>query len=199
MSNLDSVQSQIKTLSAGDFESLLVWCLNMEKKRRENLPVIIAAQSEFAGELRKNGALPAVDVPEQPSAVTDFPAWQSPVENKTVVYAPGDMVAFDGKVWKSTYTGCNTAMPGSFEAGDAWVDVTAEVLADLVVDPGDDEETDEGLPETSPEGMATVAWQAGEPYTVGTLILYSGKKYRVVNAVPFATMPPDISPDYEEI
>lgn len=126
--------------------------INMERERAE-------ATVEMMRALRASGMVPDVVAPVDPVEVEDYPAWQATPNIPTGIYIPGDMVAFEGKVWE--YRGIEVT--GAAPAPPLWEDITYRVL-----------------PHLNPGLAEPVEWTAGEEYAAGQLVTAAGAYYRVV-------------------
>ena len=113
---LESVKQSVQQLNPTDFQDLRLWIVS-EAQRREAQPLVEKAKAEVVIELREKGELEAPDAAKQPPAkaeeVKTIPAWSDPGTDHTKMYAKGDIVSHNGRVWQSEVDGLNSWEPGA--------------------------------------------------------------------------------------
>lgn len=175
---LKAAQTAITALNSSEWADLQIWLIS-EKDRRLNEPVVKKAQEDLIRQEREEGERPAPKKPEKPTKADDFDEWTP----SGVKYIRGDRVHVGGKIWESMVEGINPYSPGEWGAGDAWRDITADVLA--------------GKAEQPP---AQKEWNPSAHYGKGDVVEWEGKRYQATDDVAPGGLPPDGNPKkYERI
>ena len=169
---LKAAKDAVTKLDKTGWDDFQIWMIE-EKDRRHMQPVVQKAQADLIRQEREEGDRTAPKKPEAPTTADDFDAWQT----SGVKYIRGDRVHVDGKVYESMVEGINPFTPGEWGAGDAWRDITADLLA--------------GKAEEAP---AQKEWNSSAHYDKGDVVSWEGKRYQATDEVQPGELPPDGNP-----
>lgn len=155
--DLTNIQNAIAGLTPDQFTDLSRWFYQEGDRRRAGAHAD-AGRAEVIGGLRDDGT---IDSPTGDPASGDVAAWVDPGTIHTRMYLQGDVVAHQGRVWRSEHRGLNHWEPGGVGI-DAriWLDVTPE------------EEPEDGV----------IDFRAGYPVSPGDIVRYNDVLYEVIQA-----------------
>lgn len=167
---MEILKTQVRALSADDWQTFLTWVVGDERTRRESQPAVEQAQAEVVKELQDAGKLPLpdalTDVEKLPASIEDVPEWRNPGTDHASMYREGDIVRYQGRIVRSTHKGLNSWEPGVLNYdGRIWEDITPVAA--------------EEDPET---GETITQWAPGIAATVGMKLTYGGATYEVIQA-----------------
>ncbi|WP_165242157.1 hypothetical protein [Corynebacterium lizhenjunii] len=126
---MDTIKKLIQQLTDDEFLDLRIWVTGEEKQRRDMATVVEAAQAQVVKDLQDAGKLPLpdalTDMGQVPDDVEDVPQWTNPGTDHSAMYREGDIVAYKGRVVRSTHKGLNSWEPGTLNFdGRIWEDIT---------------------------------------------------------------------------
>lgn len=112
--SLQDLKTSAQSLTPEEWVEFLGWCVAEERPRREMLQAQEEARTRLIMHLRELGEIPAPDaLREPPRHVEDAPEWQHPKSEPQNCYVQGDIIQYEGKLYKSVYQYLNCSTPGA--------------------------------------------------------------------------------------
>lgn len=112
--SLQDLKTSAQSLTMEEWVEFLGWCVAEERPRREMLQAQEEARARLILHLRELGEIPAPDaLREPPRHVEDAPEWQHPKDEPQNCYVQGDIIQYEGNLYRSVYPHLNCSTPGA--------------------------------------------------------------------------------------
>lgn len=174
--SLDTIKSEIQTLTDSEHAQLTSWIGSTEAARRRDAKTASVAVAGAVAAMQDAGTIPkpaaATAPPTTPAEVSGVPAWVNPGTNQAKMYRKGSIVRWNGKIWQSATDGLNSWEPGAAGVYDfIWRDITPAPPANTITP----------SPATSDGTQASpIPFKAGLALTTGQFISFKGSTYKVL-------------------
>lgn len=171
---MEKLKETVEALSDDDFHALKVWVATAETRRRADMKVRKAAETDLITDLQDKGKLPKPEAATEDEAVASgAPEWEDPGVYHEKMYHYGDVVRYGDKLVKSTHRGLNHWKPGTLGFdGRIWTVVGTP-------DAGDDETEEESDPVSDEADVPDFVQPTGahDTYSLGDRVRYNGQVY----------------------